>query len=61
VKKAPSKRSQRRYAGPDEIRPALALARKSGKPSLVNFMLDPNVYSSGCPQPDDVSLIRGNP
>ncbi|HUH66789.1 MAG TPA: thiamine pyrophosphate-binding protein [Syntrophales bacterium] len=32
---------------PKEIRPALERARKSGKPSLLNVMVDPNVFSSG--------------
>ena len=30
-----------------DIRPALERARASGKPSCVNVMIDPNVYSSG--------------
>ena len=32
---------------PKDIRPALERARASGKPSCVNVMIDPNVYSSG--------------
>ena len=32
---------------PSQIRPALERARASGKPSLVNVMVDPNVFSSG--------------
>jgi acetolactate synthase-1/2/3 large subunit len=32
---------------PSQIRPALERARRSGKPSLVNVMVDPNVFSSG--------------
>lgn len=32
---------------PQDIRPALDHARASGKPALVNVMIDPNVYSSG--------------
>jgi acetolactate synthase-1/2/3 large subunit len=32
---------------PAHIRPALERARKSGKPSLINVMVDPNVFSSG--------------
>jgi acetolactate synthase-1/2/3 large subunit len=32
---------------PAQIRPALERARKSGKPSLINVMVDPNVFSSG--------------
>ena len=32
---------------PKGIRPALDRARASGKPSCVNVMIDPNVYSSG--------------
>ncbi|MGZ6249656.1 MAG: thiamine pyrophosphate-dependent enzyme, partial [Syntrophales bacterium] len=32
---------------PAQIRPALARARRSGKPSLINVMVDPNVFSSG--------------
>jgi acetolactate synthase-1/2/3 large subunit len=32
---------------PKEIRPALERARASGKPSCVNVMIDPNVFSSG--------------
>jgi thiamine pyrophosphate-dependent acetolactate synthase large subunit-like protein len=32
---------------PAQIRPALERARESGKPALVNVMLDPNVFSSG--------------
>jgi thiamine pyrophosphate-dependent acetolactate synthase large subunit-like protein len=32
---------------PGDIRPALERARASGKPSLVNVMIDPHVYSSG--------------
>jgi acetolactate synthase-1/2/3 large subunit len=32
---------------PKEIRPALERARASGKPSCINVMIDPNVYSSG--------------
>jgi acetolactate synthase-1/2/3 large subunit len=30
-----------------EIRPALERCRASGKPSCVNVMIDPDVYSSG--------------
>jgi len=32
---------------PSQIRPALERARSSGKPSLINVMVDPNVFSSG--------------
>jgi acetolactate synthase-1/2/3 large subunit len=32
---------------PAQIRPALERARRSGKPSLINVMVDPNVFSSG--------------
>lgn len=32
---------------PGEIRPALERARASGKPALVNVMIDPKVFSSG--------------
>ena len=32
---------------PSHIRPALERARASGKPSLINVMVDPNVFSSG--------------
>jgi acetolactate synthase-1/2/3 large subunit len=32
---------------PGKIRPALEKARESGKPALVNVMIDPDVYSSG--------------
>ena len=32
---------------PGDIRPALQRARDSGKPALVNVMIDPNVFSSG--------------
>lgn len=32
---------------PAQIRPALERARASGKPALVNVMIDPDVYSSG--------------
>jgi acetolactate synthase-1/2/3 large subunit len=32
---------------PEEIRPALERARASGKPALVNVMIDPDVFSSG--------------
>ena len=32
---------------PSQIRPALDRARSSGKPSLINVMVDPNVFSSG--------------
>jgi acetolactate synthase-1/2/3 large subunit len=32
---------------PSQIRPALERARRSGKPSLINVMVDPNVFSSG--------------
>jgi acetolactate synthase-1/2/3 large subunit len=32
---------------PAKIRPALEKARESGKPALVNVMIDPDVYSSG--------------
>ncbi len=32
---------------PAQIRPALERARASGKPALVNVMVDPNVFSSG--------------
>jgi acetolactate synthase-1/2/3 large subunit len=32
---------------PSHIRPALERARSSGKPSLINVMVDPNVFSSG--------------
>ncbi len=32
---------------PRDIRPALERARTSGKPSCVNVMIDPNVFSSG--------------
>ena len=32
---------------PSQIRPALERARHSGKPSLINVMVDPNVFSSG--------------
>lgn len=32
---------------PSQIRPALLRARSSGKPSLINVMVDPNVFSSG--------------
>jgi acetolactate synthase-1/2/3 large subunit len=32
---------------PSQIRPALERARLSGKPSLINVMVDPNVFSSG--------------
>ena len=32
---------------PAQIRPALERARQSGKPSLINVMVDPNVFSSG--------------
>jgi len=32
---------------PSQIRPALERARNSGKPSLINVMVDPNVFSSG--------------
>ncbi len=32
---------------PSMIRPALERARASGKPSLINVMVDPNVFSSG--------------
>lgn len=32
---------------PDQIRPALERARDSGRPALVNVMIDPNVFSSG--------------
>jgi acetolactate synthase-1/2/3 large subunit len=32
---------------PHQIRPALERARASGKPALVNVMIDPNVFSSG--------------
>ena len=32
---------------PEDIRPALERARASGKPSWVNVILDPDIYSSG--------------
>jgi acetolactate synthase-1/2/3 large subunit len=32
---------------PDQIRPAIERARESGKPSCINVMIDPEVYSSG--------------
>jgi acetolactate synthase-1/2/3 large subunit len=32
---------------PSQITPALERARGSGKPSLINVMVDPNVFSSG--------------
>jgi len=32
---------------PSQIRPALERARSSGKPSLINVIVDPNVFSSG--------------
>jgi len=32
---------------PSQIRPALERARRSGKPALINVMVDPNVFSSG--------------
>ena len=32
---------------PGDIRPALERARASGKPSCVNVILDPDIYSSG--------------
>lgn len=32
---------------PQDIRPALERARASGKPSCINVMIDPDVYSSG--------------
>ena len=32
---------------PDEIRPALERARESGKPSLINVWVDPEVYAPG--------------
>ncbi|HEX4816506.1 MAG TPA: thiamine pyrophosphate-binding protein [Nonomuraea sp.] len=32
---------------PDEIRPALERARESGKPSLINIWVDPEVYAPG--------------
>jgi acetolactate synthase-1/2/3 large subunit len=32
---------------PSQIIPALERARSSGKPSLINVMVDPNVFSSG--------------
>jgi acetolactate synthase-1/2/3 large subunit len=32
---------------PSQIIPALERARGSGKPSLINVMVDPNVFSSG--------------
>ncbi len=35
---------------PSQIRPALDRARNSGKPSLINVMVDPNVFSSGTKQ-----------
>jgi acetolactate synthase-1/2/3 large subunit len=35
---------------PSHIRPALERARSSGKPSLINVMVDPNVFSSGTRQ-----------
>jgi len=35
---------------PSQIRPALERARKSGKPSLINVMVDPDVFSSGTKQ-----------
>jgi acetolactate synthase-1/2/3 large subunit len=35
---------------PSRIRPALERARNSGKPSLINVMVDPNVFSSGTKQ-----------
>ena len=35
---------------PAHIRPALERARSSGKPSLINVMVDPNVFSSGTRQ-----------
>jgi acetolactate synthase-1/2/3 large subunit len=35
---------------PNQIRPALERARRSGKPSLINVMVDPEVFSSGTRQ-----------
>jgi len=35
---------------PSQIRPALERARRSGKPSLINVMVDPEVFSSGTRQ-----------
>jgi len=35
---------------PSQIRPALERARSSGKPSLINVMVDPEVFSSGTRQ-----------
>jgi acetolactate synthase I/II/III large subunit len=32
---------------PQDIRPAMERARASGKPSYVNVILDPDMYSSG--------------
>jgi acetolactate synthase-1/2/3 large subunit len=32
---------------PQDIRPAMERARASGKPSCVNIILDPDIYSSG--------------
>ena len=32
---------------PQDIRPAMERARASGKPSCVNVILDPDIYSSG--------------
>ena len=34
-------------AQPQDIRPAMERARASGKPSCVNVILDPDIYSSG--------------